>query len=231
MTRMAPEPRDLYWPNLSSGGADSSIKLFRSLIVMGSLLFLVFSSTAIVTTFAGLIDLRQLALYIPGLKDLLHELPEAWIQLIQGVIPTILVAAWTSSLPAVLLVLSRMQGLETESWIENSVLAKYFFYQLWNILFVQVLVRAVLYELILNPRQFIEVLGEMVPKASPTLINYVMLQATAVYPAQLLLVGPLVLTWLTRLSPWSESTPRQKSDGKTAAIIVKATISFHPIPE
>jgi hypothetical protein len=134
MTKPAPEPRDIYWPNLSSKGAHSSIKLFRGLIVLVSLIFLVFSSTAAVSTFAGLIDLKQLAVYIPGLKKILEEIPEAWIQLIQGVIPTILVAAWTSSLPAVLIVLCKMQvsyfrklkfkGLETESWIEMSVLSK-----------------------------------------------------------------------------------------------------------
>ena len=113
MSRMAPEPRDIYWPNLSSEGAYSYYKFFRSVTVMASLLFLVFSSTAIVTTFAGLIDLRQLALYLPVLREILAKMPPAWIQLIQGVIPTILVAAWTSSLPFVLLILCRMQGLET----------------------------------------------------------------------------------------------------------------------
>lgn len=93
------------------------------------------------------------------------------------------------------------------------------------------LVRAVLYELILNPRQFIEVLGQMVPKASPTLINYVMLQATAVYPAQLLLVGPLVLTWLTRLAPWSDASPRQKSDAYYPSILTCINFGIaYPIP-
>jgi hypothetical protein len=77
---------------------------------------------------------------------------------------------------------------------------------------VQVLVRAVIYDIILNPRQVIEVLGDMVPRASSTLINYVVLQAMAVYPAQLLLVGPLLLTWLIRLAPWSDASPRQRSD-------------------
>lgn len=109
MTKPAPEPRDIYWPNLSSNGAHSTIKLFRGLMVLASLVFLVFSSTAVISTFAGLIDLKQLEIYLPGLKKILDELPEAWIQLIQGVIPTILVAAWTSSLPAVLIILCKMQ--------------------------------------------------------------------------------------------------------------------------
>ena len=112
MTKPAPEPRDIYWPNLSSNGAHSSIKLFRGLMVLGTLLFLIFSSTAAISTFAGLVDLKQLAVYIPGLKSILDEIPEAWIQLIQGVIPTILIAAWTSSLPAVLLILAKMQVIE-----------------------------------------------------------------------------------------------------------------------
>ena len=74
-------------------------------------------------------------------------------------------------------------------------------------------------------------MGSMVPKASPTLINYVMLQATAVYPAQLLLAGPLILTWLTRLAPWSRSSPRQISDAYYPSILTSINYGqSYPIP-
>jgi len=145
---------------------------------------------------------KQLAVYVPGLQRILDEIPEAWIQLIQGVIPTILVAAWTSSLPTVLIFLCKMQGLETESLIEMSVLSKYFFYQLWNVVFVQGGARAFIYDLILNPLKVMD----MVHSSSSTLIIYVVFQAMAVYPAQLLLITPL-LTWLR-----SDASPRHHSD-------------------
>ncbi|KAH6575142.1 hypothetical protein BASA50_005313 [Batrachochytrium salamandrivorans] len=219
MTKMAPEPRDIYWPNLSSKTASSYTKLIRSLLVVISLFLLVFSSTFVVSSIAGLIDLERLAVYIPVLGAVLKDIPDTWIQFIQGVIPALLLSLWTSSLPSLLLFLSQAQGLEAASWIEMSLLTKYFFYQLWNILFVTVFARTLVYEIIPNPQKVIELLGQMVPKASTTLVNYVILQAAAVYPAQLLLAAPLIVTWISRFSPWSRNTPRQISDAYYPSIL------------
>ncbi|KAI8927497.1 hypothetical protein BC831DRAFT_452160 [Entophlyctis helioformis] len=229
MIKMAPEPRDIYWPNLSSKTANNYTKLVRGLSVLACLFLLVFSSTLIGSTITGLIDLDQLAVYFPMLGAILKDMPDTWRQFIQGVIPATLLAMWTSSLPSLLLFLSQAQGLEAESWIEMSLLTKYFFYQLWNVLFVTVFARTLLYEIIPNPQKVIELLGQMVPKASTPLINYVILQGTAVYPAQLLLAAPLVMTWISRL--WSRSTPRQLSDAYYPSILTCINYGIaYPVP-
>lgn len=103
MLTMAPEPRDIYWANLSSPIASNHTKLARGLFVVISTFLLVSFSTVIVTTIAGLIDLEQLAILFPILGAILHDLPETQIQFVQGVIPVLLLAAWNSSLPSVLL--------------------------------------------------------------------------------------------------------------------------------
>nr|KAJ3423210.1 hypothetical protein HK105_000364 [Polyrhizophydium stewartii] len=231
MTKMAPEPRDMYWPNLSSKTASSYTKAIRGLLVYGSLFMLVFFSTFIVSSIAGLIDLGQLAVYVPVLGAILKDIPDTWIQFIQGVIPAALLTLWTSSLPSVLLILCQIQGIEASSWIEMSLLTKYFSYQLWNILFLTVFARTFVYEIIPNPQMVIELLGQMVPKSSTTLINYVILQAAAVYPAQLLLVAPLILTWLSRFSPLSRSTPRQTSDAYYPSVLTCINYGVaYPVP-
>ena len=227
MTRLAPEPRDLYWPNLSSKTADPHMKLLRTVVVYVCMFFMVFFNTLAVSAIASLIDLESLGRIIPGLKDVIDGLSPVTRQFIQGVIPTAVLAFWTSCLPSLLfcmssfhrvgltrIVLSQFQGLETLSWIEQSVLSKYFFYQVWNILFI--VVSSTIFKSaawpINTPKDVIEILGNSLPQESPTLINYAMLQAFSSFPAQLLLVGPLILTWLTRLAPWSRGTPRQVSD-------------------
>jgi hypothetical protein len=95
-----------------------------------------------------------------------------------------------------------------------SVMSKYFFYQLWNILLI--VVSSTAYKTaagpIQSPRDVIEVLGNSLPKESPTLINYAMIQALVTFPAQLLLVAPLLYTWFIRFISRSKATPRQKSD-------------------
>lgn len=124
MSRMAPEPRDMYWQNLCGLTAHSYSKFFRSVGVFVSMFMLVFSSTFIVSTISGLIDLKQLAVLIPVFGDFLKNLPDSQVQFIQGVIPAVLLAGWTSILPNLLQVFAIAQGLEAISWIENSLLAK-----------------------------------------------------------------------------------------------------------
>ncbi|KAI8822106.1 uncharacterized protein EV422DRAFT_417220 [Fimicolochytrium jonesii] len=219
MARLAPEPRDVYWDNLSAKGADSYIKMLRSVFVTGTLVLLVFFSTLIVSTITALISLDT----FPNLKDFLKELGPGWTQFIQGVIPAVVTATWTSSLPAVLILLAQVQGLEAQSWIDASVLSKYFFYQIWNILFVQTVATKIWqtrYDIIRHgPGEIIDILGSLVPSGSSVQINYVMLLATAAYPAQLLLVGPLILTWLYRALSWRQSTPRQISDAYYPSVL------------
>jgi hypothetical protein len=218
MVRMAPEPRDIYWSNLSAKSAHSYSKFVRSLLALSIMFLLVTSSTFVVSSIAALIDLKTLAEDFPFLK-FIDDLPPSWVQFIQGIIPPLLLAAWNSLLPSVLLILCHLQGLEAESWIQQSLLSKYFFYQLWNVIIVIPLANTLVWKILINPQQVIERLGEMLPKSSTTLLNLIILQGFAVFPAQLLLVAPMFLTWMTRLSPWSSATPRQHSNSYFPSIL------------
>ena len=130
-----------------------------------------------------------------------------------------------------MIVLCHAQGLEAISWIELSLLSKYFFHQLWNVLFVAVFARTLIYDILQNPPQLIDTLGQMLPKSSTTIANYVILQGTAIYPAQLLLAGPLVLTWLSRFVSWTKSTPRQISDAYYPSILTCINYGVvYPVP-
>ncbi|RKO85484.1 hypothetical protein BDK51DRAFT_50751 [Blyttiomyces helicus] len=205
------------------------------LIVNGALVMLVLSSSFIVTATSALIDLDELSKTFPILGSFVESLGPRWKQFIEGVLPTVVPTAWTSSLPTVLLVLSQLQGLETQSWIEMSLLSKYFFYQVWNILFILTVAKGIWQSVLDYIKQgavaLIIALGESIPRASSQQINYVMLQATAVYPAQLLLVGPLVLTWFTRHAPWSRSTPRLESDAYYPSILTSINYGVaYPVP-
>ncbi|KAJ3024087.1 hypothetical protein HKX48_007268 [Thoreauomyces humboldtii] len=231
MARLAPEPRDVFWVNLSSKVADSYVKMFRSIAVTAILFLLVFSSTVVVAGITTLIDPTTFS----ALQRLLSHLGPAWAQFIQGVIPAVVTAAWTSSLPAVLILLAQAQGLEAQSWIDASVLSKYFFYQIWNVLFVQTVASRLWssrYDIIRHgPGDIIDMLGDLVPKAAPTQINYVMLLATALYPAQLLLAGPLFITWIFRLLSWRRSTPRQVSDAYYPSVLTSINYGIaYPVP-
>lgn len=228
MARMAPEPRDIYWPNISGKSAHSYSKFFRNIIANIGIFFMTLSSTVVVYWIASLINLEQLAKIFPWFGKVIEKVPKTVIQLIQGVIPTVLLAIWNASSPSFLLLLCHFQGLEAESWIQQALLKKYFFYLIWNVVFVIPLSSTVVYTVIFNPQEIIATLGQMLPKSSKTMINYIILQGFAIYPAQLLLAGPLILNWFFRKF---RITPRQLSDSYYPSILTFIHYGvIYPIP-
>lgn len=94
---MAPEPRDLYWANLSGIGAGNWAKVFKSLFVhglcllithAGTLLFMVFYNTIAVSAISSLFDLDSIAKIFPVFREVIDGLSPVTKQFIQGVVPT-----------------------------------------------------------------------------------------------------------------------------------------------
>jgi hypothetical protein len=102
MAKAAPEPRDLFWPNLSSRTANIYLKVFRSILVYIAMFFMVFFTSIAVSAIASLIDLKSLAEIIPGLKNIIESISPVSLQFIQGVIPVAVLVIWTSTLPTFL---------------------------------------------------------------------------------------------------------------------------------
>jgi hypothetical protein len=228
--RMAPEPRDVFWPNLSSRSAHNYSKFFRTIIAAVIMILLVTSSTIVVSSLAALIDLEQLSKDFPFLQ-FMRDIPPAWRQFVQGIIPPALLTLWNSLLPSVLLILCHLQGLEAESWIQVSLLSKYFYYQIWNVIIVIPLANTLVWKILVNPQKIIERLGEMLPKASTTLLNLIILQGLAVFPAQLLLASPLFFTSLIRL--FYTSTLRQQSNSYYPSMLTFSVVNYgyiYPVP-
>ncbi|KAJ3392635.1 hypothetical protein HDU92_008269 [Lobulomyces angularis] len=236
MTRSAPEPRDIYWQNLSSKTAESYIKFLRSILVSSILFFLIFFNTAVTSSISLLFQIDVILKWIPPLRPAFDGLSEGVKQFIQSVIPVSAISIWTSTLPSILLILSEMQGFEARSWIEMSLLSKYFFFLFWNIFFVVVTSTTAIkgkFSDVESPDKIIKLLGNSLPRSSTYFVNYAMLQAFASFPAQLLLLGPLFLTWVYRIIPWIKgtTTPREISEAYYPSILT--TINYgisYPIP-
>ncbi|KAI8809790.1 hypothetical protein BJ742DRAFT_708380 [Cladochytrium replicatum] len=230
-TCMAPEPRDINWDNLASKISSPLLKLLRSTIVLSVLAILIIFSTTFIVVISAFLSLDSIATVFPSLKPWIDSLAPTTKDYIQTIVPPVLSATWTGSLPSVLLVATQLQGLEAVSWIEMSVLSKYSFYQVWNIFFVPVASNSVIAELIKNPGSVIELLGRGVIRMAMPLINYVMLLGLVVYPAMLLLVFPLAMTWMMRALPWSGFTPRAVSDAYYPSTLTSMNYGIiYPLP-
>lgn len=98
-------------------------------------------------------------------------------------------------------------------------------------LFVTVFARTLIFDILQKPAELIELLGKMLPKSSTTISNYVILQAFVIYPAQMLLAGPIILTWIGRLYSWNQNTPRKISDAYYPSVLTCLNYGIvYPLP-
>ncbi|TPX37211.1 hypothetical protein SmJEL517_g00833 [Synchytrium microbalum] len=236
MTRPAPEPRDVFWPNLSSSSANPLIKFMRGLGVQMSLIVLVFFTATPIAFLAGWTTPAGLAKLFPQLKDLFESMTPFIRSLLTGALPALVTSLWLATLPSLLFYLSQAQGLEALSWLEQSVLSKYYWYLITNIVIVFAIARSVwnaisIFDVIQQPTLLLNILADSMPRMASFYVNYIIVQAFAIFPAQLLLVGPLFLTFVSRLAPWTRNSPRDVSDAYYPSVLTSINygIAF-PMP-
>lgn len=101
---------------------------------------------------------------------------------------------------------------------------RYHFYQVINVMVIYTVARSIwwaisLFEIIQRPATLLNILANSMPRQSSFYVNYVIVQTFAVIPAQLLLLGPLLLTWISRLAPWTRRSPRDVSDAYYPSVL------------
>ncbi|KAK9711161.1 hypothetical protein K7432_007983 [Basidiobolus ranarum] len=210
ITRMAREPRDMYWPNATIQPME---KNFHTLFVHIAVALIVLFWTVPSVLISSLLGTwERLEEIIPGLANLSLS---PWTKgLIQGSLPTIAVAGLASLVPRIMSALSRFQGLRTYSSIQNAQMSKYFLFIFVNILLVFIVAgtafKTRIPDLLEHPRELLTTLGEELPKVSSFFINYVILHGFVVLPlVELTRIDCLIFGWISKLT-WQ--TPRDRSE-------------------
>ncbi|RUP51121.1 hypothetical protein BC936DRAFT_149778 [Jimgerdemannia flammicorona] len=208
----APEPRDVYWPNITLRGRE---QLARDIVVNVILVFLVFFWAVPVGFLSTLTSIKTLKRYAPWLLKLAKESP-VLENIIQGFLPTLAVVLFMNSLPMLLEGLSFVQGLQARSDIEEATLSKYFFFLLFNVLLVFTVASTTFktLEQILNggAAEIVNVLATTLPQVAPFFVNYTVLQGMALLPMQLLLLGNVVTNVFLQL--FLCKTPREYAEAR-----------------
>ena len=136
----------------------------------------------------------------------------AWLSgIVQGVLPQLMLAILTVLLPQILLMLTRWQGLLTETAVELSLQNYYFvFLFVQNFLTVSLSssITAIAQDLFHGLDSAPALLARNLPKASNYFFSYLSLQGLLISAGALLQAGSLI-QWLI-LAPWTDRTPRQK---------------------
>jgi hypothetical protein len=117
---------------------------------------------------------------------------------IEGVLPTLILYAFMALLPLMLLALAKMRCIEAFSWQGMTVANYYFLFQVFNVFLVFLISNSIFDQisgLIDHPTTIVSLLGDSLPKVANFFTNYIMLQAFAGYPLQLLQILRLLVVY------------------------------------
>ncbi|KAI9019502.1 hypothetical protein CLU79DRAFT_836505 [Phycomyces nitens] len=191
-TVMAYEPRDVLWNNVTIRGRE---RLVREVVVWTITIALAIFWVIPIAALASLTSIDVLEKLSPSLAERAKN-STLLFNLLQGVIPTLLVNIFMAILPLIIDFLGKLQGIRARSALAETTFSKYFFFLLFNVLLVFAIVNTVTSTLVTffnNPKDIVNVLGEKLPAVSPFFINYTILQGFLLMPLNLLLLGPLIV--------------------------------------
>ncbi|KAH9899740.1 hypothetical protein C8Q73DRAFT_639178 [Cubamyces lactineus] len=207
LTHLAPEPRDIVWTNISHSPFAS---LVREWLAMGSMVVLQFFWFIPITALASLLSYSEIKKTMPWLAQMI-ESNERLAAIVQNSLPSVAMITLNATLPFLLEALTLIQALPARSWIEYSVMKKYFLFLLMNVVFI-FLVASTYWQLVRDlassPAKGIEKLADALAagKARHFFVSYVILQGLGLMPLQLLNLGVIIPRLFFRL--FITRTPR-----------------------
>ncbi|KAM0875498.1 hypothetical protein ACQ4PT_036755 [Festuca glaucescens] len=173
LTEWAPEPRDVYWNNLSIPFVSLTV---RRLIIAVAFFFLNFFYVGPIAFVQALANLEGIEKALPFLKPLI-ETPSIK-SFIQGFLPGIALKIFLIVLPTILMYMSQFEGLISQSSLERRTASKYFIFLFFNVFLGSIITGSALEQLKTYlhqsaneiPRTF----GVAVPMKATFFITYVM---------------------------------------------------------
>ncbi|KAK0211136.1 hypothetical protein DFS33DRAFT_1251690 [Desarmillaria ectypa] len=206
-TYAAPEPRDIVWANMTPSQAHIRT---RDALVLGALALLFFFWFFPITALASLLSYDEIKRTLPWLGRLIDS--NAKVQaVVQNSLPSVAMITLNALLPFLLEGLTYLQGYRARSWIEYSLLKKYFLFLLINVVFIFLLATTywqLVRDLANYPAKIPEKLAKALQsgKARNFFLSYVILQGLGIMPLQLLNLGIIVPRSILRL--FVTRTPR-----------------------
>ncbi|KAI5414542.1 protein OSCA1 [Lathyrus oleraceus] len=192
LTEWAPEPRDVYWPNLAIPYVSLTV---RRLIVAVAFFFLTFFfmiPIAIVQALASLDGIEKAA---PWLKPLVSV---PFIKsFIQGFLPGIALKLFLIFLPSILMMMSKFEGFGSISSLERRSASRFYLFSFVNIFLGNILTGTAFQQLdsfIHQPaNQYPITIGTAIPLKASFFITYIMVDGWSGIAAEVLMLKPLII--------------------------------------
>lgn len=185
----APNPNDVIWQNVSIPSKQIEIRkqISDSTLIVGA-----FFWSIVVAFISAISNLESLSQEIPSLQEYSNTQIYKFLNnyLAVGILLILL-----ALLPFVFDFISRnYEGVKLESEIQNSIMSRYFYYQLANV-FVAVGLGSIansIHEILQNPSSILSILGSSVPSFSIYFANLIITRAFTGIPIEMLRIFPLL---------------------------------------
>ncbi|KAG8994392.1 hypothetical protein FRB94_009930 [Tulasnella sp. JGI-2019a] len=193
ITVLAPEPRDIVWSNMAHSPRHLRV---REIIVMGIMILLLLFWIVPISALATLLSYKEIKKALPWLGRII-DMNETVRALVQTSLPSLAVVSLNAALPFLLEWLCYIEGHRARSWVEYSLMKKYFLFLLINVVFIFLLASTywnLLRDLANEPMSIPEKLATSLTRGSAKhfFLNYVVLQGLGIMPLQLLNLGVVI---------------------------------------
>ncbi|RRT43753.1 hypothetical protein BHE74_00039632 [Ensete ventricosum] len=192
LTDWAPEPRDVYWPNLAIPFVELTI---RRLIMAVALFFLTFFFMIPIAFVQSLANIEGFEKVFPLLKSLIET--NLIRSFIQGFLPGIALKVFLILLPSILMTMSKIEGHTSLSILDRRSASKYYLFLLVNVFLGSVITGTAFQQLnsfIHESANTIPVtVGMSIPMKATFFITYIMVDGWSGIAAEILRLKPLII--------------------------------------
>ncbi|KAJ1914538.1 hypothetical protein IWQ60_008773 [Tieghemiomyces parasiticus] len=224
VSRLAPEPVNVYWNNLTTKRRS---RVYRTVLVFIAMALLTFFWGIPVAFLASFLSLDSLGKHLSFVEETTQW--SGWVQsLFSYTLPSVVMISYFNLLPAIIQKLAEFKGVRVRAQMDTFVLSRVFFFQIFNVLLVFTLSSTLwnsLYEIIDNPSQITQKLASSLPQVAPFFINYIIMLGVGYLPFKLLQVFPMIWHAFRR---YLCTTPRDFAE--VVAPIYVAWGARYPVP-
>nr|GMD71049.1 CSC1-like protein At4g02900 [Ipomoea batatas] len=190
LTEWAPEPRDVYWNNLSIPYVSLNVRRLLMLVALFFLTFFFMIPIALVQSMASIEGIEKV---LPFLKPLIEL--DFIKSVVQGFLPGIALKIFLAILPTILMIMSKIEGFTSISSLERISAAKYHLFILVNVFLGSIIAGAAFEQLKTfldqSPTEIPKTVGVAIPIRATFFITYIMVDGWAGIAAEVLRLVPL----------------------------------------
>ncbi|KAF9608009.1 hypothetical protein IFM89_004890 [Coptis chinensis] len=192
LTEWAPEPRDVYWHNLAVPFVTLTI---RRLIIAVAFFFLTFFFMIPIAFVQSLANITGIEKAAPFLKPVIEV--HAIKAFIQGFLPGIVLKIFLILLPTILMIMSKIEGFISISYLERRSASRYYLFKLVNV-FLGSIVTGTAFEQLHSfshePANNIpKTIGVSIPMKATFFITYIMIDGWAGVAGEIIRLKPLII--------------------------------------